>query len=63
MKKFLEDYSQMFGKTYDPSQIQSYNDNLNKRLARKEPKYKSRNEQLDLVIVVYILYRNWKTKM
>lgn len=52
MKKSLDDYNQMFGKTYAPSQIQSYNDNLNKRLARKEPKYKSRNEQLDLVIVV-----------
>lgn len=26
--------------------------NLNKRLSRKDPKYKSRNEQLDLVIVV-----------
>ena len=37
---------------YDLAQIQSYNGNLNKRLARKDPKYKSRNEQLDLVIVV-----------
>ncbi len=34
------------------SQIQGYNGNLNKRLARKDAKFKSRNEQLDLVIVV-----------
>lgn len=33
-------------------QIQGYNGNLNKRLARKDAKFKSRNEQLDLVIVV-----------
>lgn len=52
MKKSLDDYNQMFGTTYDPSQIQSYNGNLNKRLARKDSKYKRRNEQLDLVIVV-----------
>lgn len=37
---------------FDISQITSYNSNLNKRLSRKDPKYKSRNEQLDLVIVV-----------
>ena len=37
---------------YDLSQIQTYNGNLNKRLARKDPKFKSRSEQLDLVIVV-----------
>lgn len=42
----------MFGTKYDFSQIQGYNSNLNKRLARKDTKYKSRNEQLDLVIVV-----------
>ena len=42
----------MFGKKYELSQIQTYNENLNNRLARKDPKYKSRNEQLDLVIVV-----------
>ena len=52
MQESLNDYNEMFGKTYDISQIQLYNDNLNRRLARKDPKYKSRNEQLDLVIVV-----------
>ena len=52
MKESLEDYNQMFDTKYDLSQIQGYNANLNKRLARKDPKYKSRREQLDLVIVV-----------
>ena len=42
----------MFGTKYELSQIQGYNGNLNKRLARKDAKFKSRNEQLDLVIVV-----------
>ena len=42
----------MFGTKFDMSQIQSYNTNLNKRLARKDAKFKSRREQLDLVIVV-----------
>lgn len=52
MQKSLDDYNEMFGTKYELSQIQGYNGNLNKRLARKDPKYKSRNEQLDLVIVV-----------
>lgn len=52
MQKSLDDYNEMFGTKYEISQIQGYNGNLNKRLARKDPKYKSRNEQLDLVIVV-----------
>ncbi len=52
MQESLDDYNRMFGTKYDLSQIQSYNANLNKRLARKDAKFKSRNEQLDLVIVV-----------
>lgn len=52
MKVSLDDYNRMFGTKYDLSQIQVYNANLNKRLARKDAKYKSRSEQLDLVIVV-----------
>lgn len=52
MQESLDDYNSMFGTKYDLSQIQSYNGNLNKRLARKEAKFKSRKEQLDLVIVV-----------
>ncbi|MDD5804297.1 MAG: type I restriction endonuclease subunit R [Clostridia bacterium] len=52
MQKSLDDYNGMFGTKYDVSQIQGYNANLNKRLARKAPKYKRRSEQLDLVIVV-----------
>lgn len=52
MQESLDDYNKMFGTKYELSQIQAYNGNLNKRLARKDAKYKSRNEQLDLVIVV-----------
>ena len=52
MQKSLDDYNEMFGTKYELSQIQGYNGNLNKRLARKDAKFKSRNEQLDLVIVV-----------
>lgn len=52
MKESLNDYNRMFKTKYDMSQIQSYNTNLNDRLARKKAKFMSRNEQLDLVIVV-----------
>lgn len=52
MQKSLDDYNGMFGTKYEMSQIQSYNANLNKRLARKHARFKSRREQLDLVIVV-----------
>lgn len=52
MQESLDDYNEMFGTKFDLSQIQGYNGNLNKRLARKSPKFKSRSEQLDLVIVV-----------
>lgn len=52
MQHALDEYNKTFGTKYDLSQIQTYNGNLNKRLARKEAKFKSRKEQLDLVIVV-----------
>ena len=52
MQKSLDDYNGMFGTKYEMSQIQSYNANLNKRLARKDARFKSRREQLDLAIVV-----------
>lgn len=52
MQESLDDYNRMFDTKYELSQIQGYNGNLNKRLARKDAKFKSRNEQLDLVIVV-----------
>ena len=52
MQISIDEYNKMFGTTCEISKIQSYNDNLNKRLARKAGKYKRRSEQLDLVIVV-----------
>lgn len=52
MQEALDDYNEMFGTKYGLSQIPGYNANLNKRLARKEPIFWRRKEQLDLVIVV-----------
>lgn len=52
MQKSLDDYNQMFGTSCELAQIQTYNENLNRRLARKEAVFKSRSQQLDLVIVV-----------
>ncbi len=52
MKESLYDYNKMFGATYGIGEIKGYNANLNDRLARKKSKFKSRDEQLDLVIVV-----------
>jgi type I restriction enzyme R subunit len=52
MQVSLDDYNKMFDTKFDVSQVQGYNANLNKRLARKDAKFQSRNEQLDLVIVV-----------
>ena len=52
MKESLDDYNRMFGTTYGIGEIKGYNANLNDRLARKKSKFKSRDEQLDLVIVV-----------
>lgn len=52
MKSYLKDYYEMFGPKYKVEDLRSYNDGLNKRLARKGDRYKLREEQLDLVIVV-----------
>lgn len=52
MAEALTDYNEMFGTHFDVGQINGYNKNLNERLARKESRYKSREQQLDLVIVV-----------
>ncbi len=52
MRQSLEDYNAMFGTSWDLSTLDAYNTDLNDRLARKKDKYKSREEQLDLVIVV-----------
>lgn len=52
MQEALNDYNAMFGTSYGIGEIKGYNANLNDRLARKKSKFKSRDEQLDLVIVV-----------
>lgn len=52
MAESMADYNAMFGTHYSVDQIGAYNTNLNDRLARKMDKYKSRSQQLDIVIVV-----------
>jgi len=52
MKQSLADYNEMFGTHFGLDSIQAYNSNLNDRLARKEKRYKDREQQVDLVIVV-----------
>lgn len=52
MQESLDDYNTMFHTSYSIGEIKGYNANLNDRLARKKTKFKSRDEQLDLVIVV-----------
>src|SRR5699024_10005380 len=52
MKETMEDYNEMFGTNFTLDQVSAYNRDVNHRLARKQDKYKFREEQLDLVIVV-----------
>lgn len=53
MAEALKDYKEMFPKApADISDLNAYNADLNKRLARKVSRYRRREEQLDLVIVV-----------
>lgn len=53
MKKSLHDYNAMFGTRFGlDDNLRGYNEDLQKRLARKESGYKDRAKQLDLVIVV-----------
>jgi len=52
MERYLEDYNKMFGTKYRLDGLSAYNSNLNDRLARKEKKYRDRDQQLDLIIVV-----------
>ena len=52
MKEALAYYNDEYGTSFSLETIGSYNSNLNERLARKKDKYKSRTEQVDIVIVV-----------
>ncbi|MDO4667329.1 MAG: type I restriction endonuclease subunit R [Streptococcus sp.] len=52
MKEVLTDYSREFGKHYGMSELNSFNRDVNDRLARKQDRYQKRSEQLDLIIVV-----------
>lgn len=53
MKASLADYNGLFHTHFTlEDNLRGYNEDLQKRLARKEEKYRDRSEQLDLVIVV-----------
>lgn len=52
MADALKDYNKMFKTNFSMADLKAYNTNLIDRLARKKGKYKRREEQLDLVIVV-----------
>lgn len=52
MAESIADYNAMFGTNWDLSTLPAYNADLNDRLARKRSRFKSREEQLDIVIVV-----------
>ncbi len=51
MQQSLDDYNEMFGTHFSLDQIEAYNLELTDRLARKKSKYKSRAEQIDIVLV------------
>ena len=52
MKQALNDYNAMFKTNWSLETIQAYNADLNNRLSRKYARFKNREEQLDIVIVV-----------
>ena len=52
MRRFIAYYNGIFGTKYELDGLGAYNGNLNDRLARKEKRYKDREQQVDLVIVV-----------
>lgn len=52
MKEALHDYNTAFGTNYELDSMRAYNTDLNDRLARKKGRYKLREQQLDIVIVV-----------
>ena len=52
MKQALDDYNKMFNTQFSMAELGSYNRNVNDRLACKNKTYQTRDQQLDIVIVV-----------
>lgn len=52
MSRYMSYYNALYGTHYGIDVINTYNSNLNDRLARKDKKYRDREQQIDLVIVV-----------
>lgn len=63
MKNVLDNYNNEFGTKWTIDNIRGYNQDVNRRLARKERKYSERSEQLDLVIVVNRLLTGFDAPM
>lgn len=63
MKNVLDNYNNEFGTKWTIDNIQGYNQDVSRRLARKERKYSERSEQLDLVIVVNRLLTGFDAPM
>lgn len=63
MKTVLDNYNNEFGTKWTIDNIRGYNQDVNRRLARKERKYSERSEQLDLVIVVNRLLTGFDAPM
>lgn len=52
LRDAVKDYDDMFGTTFHEARdFETYNENLTRRFARKEPAYAARSAQLDVVIV------------
>lgn len=52
MSEAIEDYNKMFNSSFNLETVNSYNNDLNNRLARKHDRFLTRKEQIDIVIVV-----------
>ena len=52
MKRYLKYYNLLYGTKFSIDGLSAYNSNLNDRLARKEKRYRDREQQVDIVIVV-----------
>ncbi|MDO4903884.1 MAG: type I restriction endonuclease subunit R [Limosilactobacillus sp.] len=62
MKRSIEDYNKEFHQSFTFGEREAYNRDVNNRLARKKKQYLSRDQQLDIVIVVDRLLTGFDSK-
>lgn len=63
MENVLNKYNQEFNKHFTLDTLKQYNEDINRRLSRKEQQFSERSEQLDLVIVVNRLLTGFDAPM